>query len=42
MTDRNPNAVYVCLNYGQAYAPEGIRKRAVCINGDIGEILEQI
>ncbi|HBM46869.1 MAG TPA: Sir2 silent information regulator family NAD-dependent deacetylase [Lachnoclostridium sp.] len=42
MTDRNPNAVYVCLNYGQAYAPEEIRKRAICINGDIGEILEQI
>ena len=42
MTDRNPNAVYACLNYGQAYAPEEIRKRSICINQDIGEILLQL
>ncbi len=39
MTAKNPDAVYACLNYGEAYAPEDIRKRSVCINGDIGEIL---
>ena len=40
MTDRNPDAVYACLNLGQAYAPEQIRKRAICINQDIGEVLD--
>lgn len=33
------DAVYVCLNYGEAYAPDEIKKKSVCINGDIGEIL---
>ncbi len=42
MTDRNPNAVYACLNYGQAYAPEQIRKRSICINQDIGVILSEL
>ena len=40
MTDRNPNATYACLNFGQAYAPEQIRKRSICINQDIGEVLD--
>lgn len=35
-------AVYACLNYGEAYAPDEIRKKSVCINGDIGEILYQL
>ena len=41
MTAENPEAVYVCLNQGEAYAPGEIRKRAICIDGDIGEILLQ-
>lgn len=32
------DAVYVCLNYGEAYAPEEIKKKSICVNGDIGEI----
>lgn len=36
------NATYACLNYGEAYAPEEIRKKSICINGDIGEILSQL
>lgn len=36
------DAVYVCLNKGEAFAPEEIRKKSICINGDIGEILNQI
>ena len=42
MTYENPNAAYACLNFGEARAPEEIRKRSICINGDIGEILAQI
>lgn len=36
MTAKNPRAVYVCLNLGEAYAPDTIRERSICIDGDIG------
>ncbi len=39
MTAKNPRAVYACLNLGEAYAPDTIRDRSICIDGDIGEIL---
>lgn len=42
MTAQNPNATYACINYGEAYAPEEIRKQAVCFNGDVGTVLEMI
>lgn len=42
MTARDKNNTYICINYGEAYAPDQIRKQSVCVNGDIGEILEQI
>lgn len=42
MTAENPDATYVCLNLDEAYAPENIRKRSICINGDIGEILQRL
>ena len=42
MTAANPEAVYACVNYGQAYCPEEIAERSVCIDGDIGEALNDI
>ena len=36
------NAVYACLNYGEAFAPDEIKKKSICINGDIGTILNQL
>lgn len=42
LTAENPEATYACLNKGEAYAPGEIRKRAICIDGDIGEILHQL
>ncbi len=42
MTHKWKDAVYVCLNYGEAYAPDEIKKKSICINGDIGEILYQL
>ncbi len=41
MTAENPEAVYVCVNYGEAVCPREIEKRSICINGDIGTILEE-
>lgn len=40
MTAKNENAVYACVNYGQAYAPDEIADRAICIDRDIKEVLQ--
>ena len=42
MTAQNPKAKYVCINFGQAASPQEIKRQAICINGDIGNVLEQI
>ena len=38
MTMANEKAVYACLNYGEAFCPEEIVDRSICIDGDIAEI----
>lgn len=40
MTAGNPKAVYACINNGETACPREIRDRAICINGDIGEVLK--
>jgi NAD-dependent SIR2 family protein deacetylase len=42
MTDEWPDATYACLNYGEAFAPDEIAKKSICINDDIGNILEKL
>lgn len=42
MTHDWNNATYACLNYGEAYAPDEIKRKSICINGDIGEILTML
>ncbi len=42
MTYANPNAVYACLNYGEAYVPDQIAEQSICIDGDIRAVLERI
>ena len=42
MTNDNPKAVYACLNFSEAYCPEQIEKQSVCINGDCGEVIEEL
>lgn len=39
MTMQNPKAVYACLNLKDAAAPQEISGQAICIQGDIGEVL---
>ena len=39
MTAKNPEAVYACVNFGEAVCTEQIRDRSVCIDGDIGNVL---
>ena len=42
MTAKNPNAVYACLNFGEAYSPDEIKEQSVLINGDIHEVLNNL
>ena len=42
MTLSNPDAVYACVNYGEAACPNEIRDRSVCIDGDIGKVIEDM
>ena len=42
MTAKNPNAQYVCINFGEAFVPYEIEKRSLCINDDIGGVLQEL
>ena len=42
MTAENPKAIYACINMNEAYAPDEIADRAICIDGDIGTVIENI
>lgn len=42
MTNTFPQATYVCLNQGEAYAPEEIIRKSICLNEDIGKVLGQL
>ena len=39
---QNPEAQYACVNQGQAYAPDEIKARSICLSADIGEVLEAV
>ena len=40
MMAENLRAVYACVNLGEAFAPQEIKNRSICIDGNIGEVLE--
>ena len=42
MTAKNPNATYVCINQGQAVCPQEIKKQSICMDADIGQILQSL
>ena len=42
MTEQNTDAIYACVNYGEAVCPSKIEKRSICIDGDIGDALNQL
>ena len=42
MTAKNPNAIYACINQGQAACPPEIERRSLCINADIGPVLQSL
>ena len=42
MTAKNPNATYACINQGQAVCPQEIEKQSVCMDADIGQVLQNL
>ncbi len=42
MTKNNSRAIYACINFGDAGCPAEIKKQSVCIDGDIGEAIEEL
>ncbi len=42
MTAKNPEATYVCVNYGEAVCSRELEKRSLCISADIGSVLKEI
>lgn len=42
MTYDNENSIYACLNLKEAFCPENINDRSICIDGDIGEVLKEL
>lgn len=42
MTAQNPASVYACINYGEAVCPQEIKNRSICIDADIGRVLNDL
>lgn len=42
MTYQNPGAAFVCINLGDAFAPDEIKERSVCIDADIRQTLLRV
>ena len=38
----NKKAVYACINYREAFCPNELEERSICLEGDIGEVLKEI
>ena len=42
MTARNKDATYACINYGEAFAPDEIRKQSICIDAGIDKAVAEL
>ena len=42
MTLERQDATYACINFGEAYVPDQIKSKSICIDGDIRKVLEQL
>lgn len=41
-TNSNKKATYVCINYGESFCPDEIKKQAILINGDIDQVINDL
>jgi len=42
MTAKNPKATYACINRGEALCPREIERQSICMNADIGDVINQL
>ena len=42
MTAENPHACYACINLTDAFCPQELAPRSICIRGDLAQILKQL
>ena len=42
MTADNPEAVYACVNFGEAVCPQEIAERSICLNADIDRVIRDL
>ena len=42
LATHSERATYACINYGEAFCPDMIADRSICLNADISEILNEI
>lgn len=42
MTVENPDATYICINAKDAVVPVELEYQSVCIEDDIGEVMELV
>ncbi len=42
MAAQNPLAVYACVNLSEAVCPREIEKRSICIDADIGQVMDSL
>ena len=42
MVMENKKASYACINYQEAFCPNELEERSICLDGDIGDVLKEI
>ena len=42
LTAQNKNASYICVNFGESFCPDEIADRSICVNADIGKVIEDL
>ena len=41
-TNENPDAIYVCINKGEADTAKEIADRSICVDGDIDKVIQDL
>lgn len=42
MTAKNPSAIYACINQEQAVCPQEIEQRSICMDADLGQVMQSL
>lgn len=42
MTAKNPKTTYACINRGEALCPKEIERQSICMDADIGDVINQL